>query len=352
MNFGLSVYLNYEIEDINNVLNKCHEHGFEYVFTSLHIPENDISKDKDKFIKIINKCNEYNLKLIVDVSPRALKLFDIESFYELSKMGVKYLRCDFGFDIKQIIEISNIFTLILNASTVNNEYFESLISNGLNIDNIICCHNFYPKKYTGLSKDKVLNINNYLHSKGLKVIGFVAGDKDKRGPLYEGLPTIEAYRNDDVFYNYLSMYKKLNNDIVIVGDFDISDIELVKFDNYKNGFIELDCTLYHGYEEILNYIHHDRVDNSDYFIRSHESIYKFPIKTEIEPKNCIVRRIGDICISNKFYKRYNGEVEIMKTNLNNDDKVNVIGRVKDDKYLEFIDYNTGILLKKYDNIIK
>ena len=342
---GLSVYLNYKLTDIENVLYKAYKHNFSYVFSSLHIPEDDISECKDKFLRILELCNEYKLNLIADVSPRTLKLFNISSFDELSKMGLKYLRPDFGFGVKELFELSKFFNLVINASTFTEELFIELKEINFDFDKIIACHNFYPKKYTGLNEEKTLSINRYLHSKGIKVIGFVDGDVNHRGPLYEGIPTVECLRNEDVFYSSLVMNRKLECDVVIISEFDVSDNALKRFDNLDNGYIEIECCLKEGYDEYLSYVHHDRVDNSEYFIRSHESIYKHYIDRKISPENCVERHIGDICVSNEKYLRYNGELEIMLKDLPSDERVNVIGHT-DSNLIAFIDYNTGIKLKK------
>ena len=345
MNRGLSVYLNYEFEAIEDVINKCHNHHFDYVFTSLHIPEINVSEYKEKFIRLCNLCNKYSLILITDVSPRTLSLFDIPDFSVLKEMGITHLRPDFGFNDNEILELAEMFTLVINASTFDHNHLLKLIGMGLDADKVLGCHNFYPKKYTGLSKEKVKSINNFYHSLGIKVIGFVMGDKILRGPLFEGLPTVEELRNDSVFYNSLLLINKLNTDVVIVSDFDISDETLKQFDNYDNGYIEIECSINDEYSNFLKYIHHDRVDNSDFFIRSHESIYLYKSDKKFKPENTTIRRIGDICVSNEKYLRYTGELEIMKTVLPADERVNVIGHT-DSPLLEFIDNNTGVLLKK------
>lgn len=345
MNLGISVYLDKNIEDILNYLLKAKENHFEYVFSSIHIPEYDISKCKEKLVIIANKCKEYQLQLFIDISPRALQLFEIPSFQNLKELGVTHLRPDFGFSSKEIVELSKDFNIVLNASTITKQHFEELVSLGLNKEKVICCHNYYPKIYSGLSINKIIEINDYIHSLGLQVMGFVQGDMDLKGPMFEGLPTVEDLRNKNTFENALYMDKFLHNDIVLVSDFGLSDNSFTKFKQYKEGYIELECELLDGYEFFTTYIHHDRVDNSEYFIRSSESIYKHYIDKEIEANNTIDRKPYDICVSNKKYGRYNGELEILKKELESDERVNVVGHVKT-KLIDYIDNNTGFVLKK------
>ncbi len=344
MQLGLSIYFIYEEKQILSLLHKAKDNGFKYIFTSLHIPEEDSSKYINKIKTCINECKNLNLFPIVDISPRVLKLLNIQEYKQLHDLGIEYLRLDFGFSYEEIKKLSQEFKLIFNASTFNIETYEELSKLNIDFHNVYGCHNFYPKKYTGLTKDKVEKINQRIHSYGMKTIGFVMGDDIKRGPLFEGLPTIEELRNEDVFYNALIL-DKLNCDVVIVADFGLKDETFKQFKNYNDGYIEIKCEIDNKYNNFLNYIHHDRIDNSEYFIRSHESIYKYKVDYPIKAENTIERTIGDICISNELYLRYNGELEIMLKNLPADNRVNVVGKVES-KYLEFIDEHLGIKLIK------
>lgn len=345
MELGVSIYFTYELEEILSLLYRAKESGFSYVFTSLHIPEEDASKYVDKIKTFIDACGKLNLLPIVDVSPRTLNTLGINEFSELHNMGVEYLRLDFGFSYDEIKSLSAQFKLIFNASTLNIETYDELSKRNINLNNVYGCHNFYPKKYSGLRTDKVKDINERIHSYGMKTIGFVPGDAIRRGPLYEGLPTVETQRNEDVFYNALVLNKQLNCDVVIVGDFGLKEETFRQFKNYTAGYIEIKCHIDGKYSNFLGYIHHDRFDNSEFFIRSVESIYKYKVDYEIEAENTIARKTGDICISNKRYLRYNGELEIMLKDLPADERVNVVGKV-DTKYLEFIDEHLGMKLVK------
>lgn len=341
MELGISVYLSYEIDEIKTVLQKAAQHNFKYAFTSLHIPEENTNKYIDKIKSLIEECKNLNLFPMVDVSPRALKMLGIEKFNDLHNLGIDHLRLDFGFSYEEIAELTKQFALIFNASTLNLETYNELSKRNINFNNVYGCHNFYPKKYTGLTIEKVQDINNRIHNYGMKTMAFVMGDDKLRGPMYEGLPTIEAQRNEDVFYNALVLNKKLDTDIVIIGDFGLKDTTFKQFSNYQNGYIEIPCEIKPQYESFLDYIHHDRFDNSEFFIRSSESIYKYKITYQIPLDNTIERKPGDICVSNKDYLRYNGELEVMKKDLPADTRVNVVGQV-DTKYLDFIDENIGI----------
>ncbi|MDO4197397.1 MAG: MupG family TIM beta-alpha barrel fold protein [Erysipelotrichaceae bacterium] len=345
MNYGLSVYLNYKDEDIYRVMEKAHKLGFEYIFTSLHIPEESYADYKTRFEKIISYCKENSLNLIADVSPKTLKLLKIDSFDILKDMGFEYLRLDFGFDSEELIELSRDFNLVLNASTFTDELYEELLHKGFDFGKVICCYNYYPKKYTGIARENVMERNDYFHVRNIRTMAFVQGDRHKRGPFFEGLPTCESQRNDDTFYNALYMQRIQGTDILVVGDFDISDKTFNRFENYSKGYIEVECKILNGYEEYLGYVHHDRIDHSKYFIRSYESAYTHKTDKPVNPHKTLERHTGDICVSNRKYMRYNGELEIMLKDLPKDEKVNVIGHT-DSNLLRFVDDKIGVLLKK------
>ena len=106
-------------------------------------------------------------------------------------------------------------------------------------------------------------------------------------------------RNKDVLYNALVMYNDLECDIVIIGDFGLSDESFIKLNELKSGYISIPCELASGYEHLCNYIHHDRKDYSEYFFRSVESRSK--CKSSNPQNNCVNRNIGDLCISNDLF---------------------------------------------------
>jgi len=66
-----------------------------------------------------------------------------------------------------------------------------------------------------------------LLSKGFKLLAFIPGDADKRGPIYEGLPTLESHRYMAPCAAFISL---LSYDIdgVFIGDGIISQFQALK----------------------------------------------------------------------------------------------------------------------------
>lgn len=342
---GLSTYFSYGEDKINILLEKASKFDFDYIFSSLHIPEEDV--DYVKSVKsFISSCKKHELKPIIDVSPVTIEKLKLKSIYDLKELGIECIRLDFGFDYDQIVEMSRDFRIVFNASNFDDtEYFE-LKKRNANFSNMFACHNYYPKTLSGLSKDYVKETNKRMHTYGMKTIGFIMGDDDLRGPLYEGLPTVEDMRNKDVLYNALIMHNDLECDVVIVGDFGLTENNLIKLNELKSGYICVPCKIENDYSYLCDYIHHDRKDHSEYCFRSVESRLKS--KKGNSPFNCVDRNIGDLCLSNDLFLRYSGELEIMKKNVKKDERVNVIGHVDSayTKYLNFINDEIGVKIIK------
>ncbi|NLC54743.1 MAG: DUF871 domain-containing protein [Erysipelothrix sp.] len=344
---GMSIYLQTAREKNIELLNKGISHGIDYVFTSLNIPEGRKDNINEDLYHLIQLCNQSNVKLFVDISPKVLKSFNLTSLSQLSEIGLKTVRIDYGFSAEELVECSKTMEVVLNASTLKKDYIENLKEKGLNFNNVIACHNYYPKVYSGLDLEDVKILNQMYASYGIRTISFVAGD-EKRAPLFEGLPTVEDHRNLNFLESVLSSYYDLNSDIVMVGDVDLTDKHWNQFADYRNKIVKLNCEIDQDHTYLYDEIFHDRSDNSNYVIRFVESRSEKFIQTDIKAKNTVARKKGDLCISNECFGRYCGEVEICKEDLPRDFRVNVIGRiVKEDlNLLSYIKKGQGLILKE------
>ena len=158
---------------------------------------------------------------------------------------------------------------------------------------------------------------------------FFAGDANLRGPLYQGLPTLEEERYYSPLASILEL-KQMETDLIYLGDSGISDESLKQIDIYKNNQqIVLHTKMYHaGDENLYDYIlgkHNQRPDPAEYVVRCEDSrMHQVPT---IEVNNTSDRQLGDITINNKRYQRYMGEIQLLKRNLPANEKVNVVGKV-------------------------
>ena len=333
-------------------ITKASELGFKRIFANLIEIKNDL-KGENKLIeraKIYKLANKLGFEVILDVNQQVYKEFNLPkneiNFFK--KIGATGIRFDENFNGNIEAEISNNesnFKVEINAST-GIEIAEKIINQGGNVKNILALHNFYPMEFTGLSRDRFIELSSKLKQMGIKTAAFITLPKSKNniGPwkINDGMPSIEEHRNLDI-KNQISDLISLDiiDDIIISQQGSIKDLEKVskifnKLNTIKSKEIILDINtknLSKLEHEILfknfNKKHIDRPDFNNSFIRS--SMPRIYYKNEIiNPKNSgkLLKR-GDVVIINKNLGRYAGEVHILKRDLDDskDMSRNLVARV-------------------------
>ncbi|ANC78254.1 hypothetical protein ABE65_016180 [Fictibacillus phosphorivorans] len=328
MCYGISIYLSESDTFNKNWMEKAAKSGFQYIFTSLHIPE---EKDVDyvKQIKWLGKtAQEFHLEVMADVSPASLERLGL-SFSELPSLtdwGISGIRMDYGFTAKQIAWLSHHLKVGLNASTINEEELKKLMDEGLQPRQTEAWHNFYPKPFTGISKASLYERNALFHRYGIKTMAFVHGDDQLRGPLHLGLPTIENHRHVTPALAALEL-QEMNTDKICIGDLNLTNKSLQELKFVMDGTVPLYADLYKGYEIFENRVHTNRMDAAEYVIRSVESRHK-PSHFQQEAHELELFNEGTITVENELYGRYEGELQISLKNIPADAKTNVAGRIK------------------------
>ena len=128
------------------IIRKAIASGVEYVFTSLHIPEESGVDYHREVQKILSICKEGNLKLIVDVGPETFEKLGIQTIEELEQFGISHVRLDYGFTAEETVRISRKFHVVFNASTITDENLAEWKLAGADFSQFAACHNFYPKQ--------------------------------------------------------------------------------------------------------------------------------------------------------------------------------------------------------------
>lgn len=340
---GASLYLAEGTEKNLAFIDRMHTAGVQTIFTSMHIPEDDPTDTLASLKQITKKMNEYKMELMIDVSSDTFNIYNIkkeEAKEFFTELGVSSLRMDYGFSYQEMKDLSENFKVVLNASTINDQTSEDLKAVGFDLSDITVCHNFYPRENTGLGQEFLYERNAYLNEKGYRIQAFIVGDKEKRGPIYAGLPTLEEHRHADPLYAYLDLVENFFVDEVLVGDIEMSENNLKRIDGWMSDeIISLPMTEWN--EELPKNFYEVQMNRPDVaadVVRSSQS--RIVLKDEaIGPLNNNVKRpIGTITIDNDKYGRYAGEIQITKKDLPADERVNVLGKIKDETIplLEFI----------------
>ena len=348
MRTGISIYFGTGIRRNEEIVERAAEAGVSLAFTSMHIPEESGVDYAREARWLMGKLRDAGIGLIVDVGPRTYEKLGCERIEDLRELGITHIRLDYGFSASQTAELSRTFRIVCNASTVTREEVHAWRAAGADLTKFSACHNYYPKRLSGLSLDAVRRMNDRLMAFGFETMGFVPGDGELRGPLYEGLPTVEAHRDHagSLALNVLELAMDAGCDSVLVGDIDLSDSSWEVLRCLSQGYIDTPCTFEPRYEYLRGQIHHDRPDSSALVFRSQESrttlipVHSVPVDEGTGEK----RPVGTIAVSNSDYGRYEGELEISRVDLPGDRRMNVAGTLDEEarKLLPYVRQGFGL----------
>jgi hypothetical protein len=294
--------------------------GVKRAFTSLHIPEEkgDLVK---RMIRLLKLAEDYGMEIHADVSLNTLDHLGINKFTDLWPLGIKGIRLDDGFDKEMVISLSKVFSLSLNASTLNEDELLAVLGGGVVPESLIAWHNFYPRPETGLEEEFFHEQNRMFKKYGIPIFAFIPGAGSKRGPLHEGLPTLEKHRLMNPYAAGIELIQHVEG--VYVGDQGTEDNLLENLTAYKNLnilTIRVESRLLQSGQYKL------RPDVSQDVFR----LQNTRVTANVEPSNTAARSLGSITMDNDAYGRYRGEVQICKRDLGANHRVNVIGRVIED----------------------
>ncbi|RRK10169.1 DUF871 domain-containing protein [Lactiplantibacillus garii] len=347
---GFSVYLNQPLDATRlEQMRMMADAGFTGVFTSMHIPEDDPHQYLTRVRKLGQVCRELNLQLTADVSAAGMQRMgvDIKDAAALAELGLTALRIDDGVPMTTIAALSHLMPIALNASTISPADVQALTVAGANFEHLEAWHNYYPRPETGLDADWVLAKNQWLKAQGFTTMAFVMGDTDLRGPLHVGLPTLEADRGAQPLAATLNLQRRLLVDKVYVGDSVLSSARCEQFKHFfKDHTLQL--SVHTTTAQLLATTWHNRPDVARDVVRLVEGRQKIH---QLAPANTVARPLGAVTIDNDRYGRYVGELQIMKTALPANERVNVVGQVAagDLALLPWIDSNQAVQFIKEDD---
>ena len=337
---GVSIYPDKsKLEDNRKYLKSASEYGFSRVFLNFLTVEN--KEDLDNFKSIVDYANKLNMEVIADIAPAVFKDLDInyndlKVFYDI---GLKGIRLDMGFSgNEESIMSFNPYGLKieLNISS-GTKSLDNIISYLPNKDNIIGCHNFYPHRYTGLSREHFIKTTEEFKKHGLRTAAFISSNNASFGPwnVNEGLPTLEEHRDLSMEVQAKDLLNTGLIDDIIISNCYPSEEELKALGEVNKDILELNIEINRDLPDIekdilLKEIHFNRGDVSEYMIRSTQSRVKYrghEFKL-INPKDMTK---GDIIIESSLYAHYAGEMQLALKNMKNSGKSSVVGKVVDEE---------------------
>ncbi len=340
---GISIYPG-ETDHRENLdyITLASELGFTRVFTCLL----SLKEDKDRlltdFRDLVFYAASQGMKVVADVSPRVfeeLKLSykDLTFFKELGLYGI---RLDLGFGgSEESIMTYNPFDLKIEINMSGGyKALETIMSYCPNTMNLLGCHNFYPHRYTGLSRKHFIETSQGFKSQGIRTAAFVSSNHGTVGPwpIMEGLCTLEEHRSLPIDVQAKDLFNTNLIDDVIIGNAFAREDELRALSELNRQLLTLRVEIEENTPELERKIifeepHFNRGDVSDYMLRSTQSRVKYwGHRFEIfNPKE--IKR-GDILIDSSLYGQYAGELQVALRDMENSGKTNVVGRVVENEH--------------------
>jgi len=311
---GISFYLNDPLAEER--IRFAGKMGVRRAFTSLHIPE-ESGDLAGRARELLHAAKEAGIDVYADVSARTPAHLGLDNLFSLKSLGVIGLRLDDFFTNDTILELAKDFKLALNASIMFEREIRALLEGGLEARQLLAWHNFYPRRETGLADSFFQEQNELFKKYGIPVSAYIPGDGEKRGPLFEGLPTLEDHREVDPYRAALELFRAGVEDVYI-GDPEVSEDLLLKlndFDCYHRVSVRVE-----GFQEGEFRLRPDFSRDVLRFMDTRSS-------DTVVAENTAARPIGTITRDNDRYGRYRGEVQITLCDLPADERVNVVGRV-------------------------
>lgn len=349
MDNGISLYPGLDNTPAENLalLEEAAHDGIRRIFTSLHIPETDVSALKQEIGTLLQAARRHGMEVISDVSPATCQLLDLPDFNPTSFriLGITTLRLDYGFSAEEIARLTHRFPEMrfqLNASTVTRRILKDLQDAGTDFARIDALHNFYPRRGTGLSEQSLVHANILLHRYGIRVGAFVASQGRRRSPLKDGLPTLEEHRDEAAELSARHLVA-LGCDSVFLADSLPTAEEIQGIGQLQGDQVTLHArymTKDPVQRELLAHTFTARLDEARDAIRAQESRRLLrEMHARVLPDNATTHPIGAITIDNEGYGRYMGELQIIRMPQPADPRTNVAAMV-DESECNLLQYIT------------
>lgn len=348
---GISVYpMHATMENNLQYIEIASKYGFKRIFTCLLSVEGDKERILKEFKEIIAFANTKGMEVIADVSPRIFEELNISysSLNFFKELEIYGLRLDMGFSgMEESIMTFNPEGLFIELNMSNGtKYIENIMSYKPCVDKILGCHNFYPHRYTGLSYEHFIKCSKQFKDLGIRTAAFISSKAANFGPwpVNEGLCTLEMHREMPIVPQAKHLFATEFIDDVIIANAFASEEEIKALSEINKDLVTLNVEVVDGIPDIerkivLEELHFNRGDISEYLIRSTQSRVKYK-GHEFLPFNTPKIKRGDILIDTSLYGHYAGELQIALKDMENSGRTNVVGRIVEEEQF-LIDHIDG-----------
>ena len=344
MKLGFSLYPEQgKLADLLAYIQQFPEDVVDRVFLSLLQIDPTSQETRALYKQVIAACNQQGFRVFADLSPQLIEDLGWQEdlLEQVRDFGLSGLRLDEAYEpelIQELLENPYGLKIELNAS-VGVALLEKLQSLGANLSNLTACHNFYPRRLTGLSTKRYHELSQVYREAGVELVAFISSQTATQGPwIYEeSLPTLEEHRGRSLLSQakwYLADgkmdYLLLSNQMI-----DPSELkpllELLQGNQEIIHFqMETIADLLAVEKDILDYEHFYRPDVSDYLVRSTMTRIDYAHQENPYRPGSRLGKRGDIMLNNDLAGRYKNECSILLCPVELDHTSNIVGHITDE----------------------
>lgn len=245
------------------------------------------------------------------------------------RYGIDILRLDDGYSMAELKTLAQKMPIALNASTLEPEEKKELLAV---CPDVLFVHNFYPKEDTGLDEKTFEWFCQNVPPQNLAV--FIPGDEELRGPLFEGLVTLESDRRHPPYVAF-ARFALQGIGHILVADPGLSEKERHWMEQGLEGIWPVPCILENP--DLYGQVFTIRKDSPAHIRRLQESRGYGKGVSVSEERSNLVRHRGDICQDNDLFGRYSGEITLVNQELPARRRINTLGHVHPD-YVDLLDW--------------
>lgn len=367
---GISLYPEQEtLEEMRAYMELASKYGFSKIFTSMFSVTGEVEEVKELFKALCSLAHTYHMEVCIDANSMMFETYgasasDLRVFKEI---GVDEIRMDMCFgDERDQMLVDNSEGINIQFSAFMVDVVKPVVDKLKDATCVMMCHNFYPQRYTGVSRNDFQRINAVWKKAGTGIGAFItSNDPDAHGPwpVKDGLPTIEKHRYTPISYQVRDLMA-MDVDTIYFGNAFASEAELqeaqeavkmacihrteeeVKIEQRMRAVmprlgekkIVLHVDVEEGLHEVEKQIllsfdkHADFGDSNEFMLRSRvtRSVYgkqEIPVR----PCNKNIFTKGDVLIVNDNLAHYRGELQICRGEMENDGQRNLVGHLNEDE---------------------
>ncbi|WP_242848358.1 MupG family TIM beta-alpha barrel fold protein [Sulfobacillus thermosulfidooxidans] len=314
--------------------------GIQHFFTTVQMPEASIADHLEEFRAVAQFARGKNVRIMADVHPIAFQRVggNVANLTPLQELGITDLRLDAGFSEEETLTLYHTASrlgmrIVLNASAVTAASLQRFHDLGLPLQDMVACHNYYPRIESGMSTVFMAQQATLLHRFGITVVAFVASQSHHRYVTYEGLPTLEVHRFLEPHRAARELLSRGWADHVYIGDQTENAEELSRLAEVRQSpHLILRLQLSHQARDperkiVLGRVHEHLPQLFELTCRARGDRQRPTLETITPAPELLPRPRGTVAVDNVLYPRYAGELHIAKVDLPADPRTNVVGRV-------------------------